>query len=385
LSQHLLRTTPGRWLPTAVACLLAAYTSILLLASPFTQTVFGRGSGPLPLGDFGSFYASGQAAGQGLDPFDVYPLTMDANLGRGQGAAVNLNAPFSVVLFQLMAIFDPQSARLGWFVATLAACAVMVVVLLRTNPITRRPLQFIWPFAMAGFWETINLGQIYGLLALLTTGAWLLLERRPLMAGVLLGAVIAVKPNFAVWPLLLALVVWRRAALAALLSAAVFGCIPMVMYGPGVYGQWLSALRLEGPNSQVSNAALSGLMTRFGAPQLALPIAALGLAALGWWVWTRRPNATDTNAIAVLGLLLCSPLAWVGYTMFLLPVFLGRRWSPSLALAAALLWLPRLPLQQLVDATPVLESTVGSVYSVAWILALWSVVAGIRRENARAG
>ena len=38
--------------------------SILLLASPFTQGLTGVGTASLPLGDFGSFYASGQAAGQ---------------------------------------------------------------------------------------------------------------------------------------------------------------------------------------------------------------------------------------------------------------------------------------------------------------------------------
>ena len=172
-----MRISPGRWLPTAGVCLLAAYTSILFIASPFTERLLGTGTDPLPLGDFGSFYASGLAASQGRDPFDVYPLTMDASLGRGHGAAVNLNAPFSVVLFQVMTVFDPESARLGWFVATLAACGLMVVLLVRANPTNRGPLHFIWPFAMAGFWETINLGQVYAFLALLTTGAWLLLER----------------------------------------------------------------------------------------------------------------------------------------------------------------------------------------------------------------
>ena len=86
---------------------LAAYTSILFVASPFTGRLLGTWTDLLPLGDFGSFYASGLAASQSLDPFNVYPLTMDANLGRGHGAAVNLNAPFSVVLFQAMTVFDP--------------------------------------------------------------------------------------------------------------------------------------------------------------------------------------------------------------------------------------------------------------------------------------
>jgi hypothetical protein len=61
-----------------VTCLLAGYAAGLLLGNPFL------GELP-PLGDFGSFYASGQAAAAGLDPYAVYALTMNG--------AVNLNAP----------------------------------------------------------------------------------------------------------------------------------------------------------------------------------------------------------------------------------------------------------------------------------------------------
>jgi len=144
----------SRWSARIVIVLLAVYGCALLLASPFAAALLGSPSGPVPLGDFGSFYASGEAARQGLDPFGVYPLTLDANLGQGSGAAANLSAPFSVVLFQFMSAFDPQSARLGWFVASLAAFGLSVGLLARSNW-RIRSLHIVWPFAMAGFWETL--------------------------------------------------------------------------------------------------------------------------------------------------------------------------------------------------------------------------------------
>jgi hypothetical protein len=181
---------------------------------------------------------------------------------------------------------------------------------------------------------------------------------------------------------LLFLIAQRRAALSALLSAAVFACIPIVLYGARVYAQWFSAVRLEGPNPQVGNAALSGLLSRLGAPGLTVPAAALGLALLAWWVWRRQPSVTTTSAAALVALLLFSPLAWVGYTVFLLPLLVVRRWTQALALAAALLFLPRRPLQELVDASPLVQLTLGSVYTLALILLLWSVLARWRSAHA---
>jgi hypothetical protein len=63
------------------ACLLGAYAAASLFAVMVALNLSGASAEGVPLADFGSFYASGQAAGQGLDPYEVYPLTMDAHLG----------------------------------------------------------------------------------------------------------------------------------------------------------------------------------------------------------------------------------------------------------------------------------------------------------------
>jgi hypothetical protein len=371
-----LLATARRSVLLGVVGLMAALWTVLFAGSPFTLALLGRSTGSVPLGDFGSFYASGQAAAQGLDPFDVYPLTMDANLGRGHGAAVNLNAPLSVVLFQPLAGLDVSAARLGWFVATLVAYAVMVISLWRAYPAVRAPFYVLWPLAMAGFWDTVNLGQVYVFLALPTTIAWLLLARRPAAAGLLLGAVVAIKPNFLIWPLLLLLSGERRASLVAFASAAVFALLPVALYGPRVYAEWLAAVTQAGVNPEVANASIGGALARLGAPpQLGVAASGLVLIAAGAWVWTHRPTFATTSGIAIVVLLLCSPLAWVGYSTFLLPLVFERRMTYTLGLGALLLCIPRLVLEDWASVSPLLRMSVGSAYLIAWGLVLYQYLA----------
>lgn len=374
----------GGALRVGLACLLAGYATLLFVYSPFTRALVNGSADGVPLGDFGSFFASGQAASQGLDPFGVYPLTMGASSGA---AAANLNAPLSVVVFQALTPFDPATAREAWFVATLLAFVATLGLLLRAYPTSRGLLQVAWPFAAAAFWETIDLGQVYAFLALISTVAWLLLGRqRPVLAGVAIGFVVAFKPNFVVWPILLWLSGARRAAAASLAAATGFGLVPLALYGPRVYAEWFAAVRADAINPQVANASLAGLLTRLGAPPtVALAAAGIGLLALALWIWRRRPPAATTSALGLLGALLCSPLAWVGYGLFLLPIARGARTSWWLALGVALACLPRRPLQEWSDASALVRFTLGSAYTVAWAVLGANVVWAWASRHARPG
>jgi hypothetical protein len=371
----------GRWARVATACVLAGYATVLLVNSPFTLSLLSWSLDYVPLADFGSFYASAQAGGRGLDPFDVYPLTMGAHLGRGTGAAVNLNAPLSVLLFQPLTLFDPRAARLGWFVATMVAYAATVGLLAARYPLSRDPLRLSWPFALAGFWETVNLGQVYVFLALLSTLAWLMLRRTPIAAGALIGLIAAFKPNFLIWPIVLLLGGHRRVGLAGLAASAIFGLLPALVYGARIYAQWLSAIRLEQVNPQTANASIDGLLARVGAPQwLALAAGAATLIAVSVWAWRRGGSVWQTSGGALVGLLLGSPVAWVGYTVFLLPVFALTRQTLAIVVAAALLCIPRLALQS-ADTASWVGLTIGSSYSVAWLLLAYDLRHLSRRER----
>jgi hypothetical protein len=351
-----------------LAGVLATYAMGLLVWSSVTL----QAGGLRTLGDFGSFYASGQAAGRGLDPYDVYPLTMDAALGRGTGAAINLNAPTSLLVFQPLSLFDPAQARLFWFAATLVAYGVMLGLLIWQYPTLRKPLALAWALAITALLETVELGQVYTCLALLACAGTLLLSRgRGIAGGALVGFVVAFKPNFLVWPVMLWLGGHRREAVLTGLWAAVFSAIPALTYGPGVYGQWLATLRLEGMNSQVANASLPGMLVRDGLPDA--PSVLVGAALIGGvavWIWRARPSITSCSGAALASLLLGSPLAWVGYSLFLLPSVARLGFGRAMLVAALLLCIPRLPLQGLSDASGVARITLGAAFSVAWLLIL---------------
>jgi alpha-1,2-mannosyltransferase len=365
-----------RWALPLLACVIGAYAAATLVYNPLTASLVSGPADSVPLADFGSFYASGEAARRGLDPYEVYPLTLDAALGRGTGAAVNLNAPISLPLFQVVSVLQPAPARLDWLLATCAAYLATVGLLMWAYPSFRGPLTLAWALALTGFIETVLLGQVYALLALVSTAAWvLLMRRRWSAAGGLIGLTVAFKPNFVVWPVLLLVAGYRRAGLVSLAAAGAIGCVPMVLYGPRVYFDWLEALRLEQVNPQVANASVDGMLARDGAPPLVAVAAGLVLlATIAVLVWRRQPDTEATSGLALLALLLGSPLAWVGYTLFLLPLIARARMTLWIVAACALLCIPRLLLQDLADASLVMRITVGGAYSVAWLILLWRIV-----------
>jgi hypothetical protein len=367
------RTAVPRVVSTVLACAVAVWAGLLLTVNPLTSSLFGADSATVPMADFGSFWASGQAATQGLNPYAVYPLTLDASLGPGTGAAVNLNPPISLPLFEMLSRLDPVTARRWWLIGTLLAYAATVGLLMRSCPRFRGPLAIAWALAFTPFVETLLLGQVYVFVAFLATLAWLgLQQRRLILAGALIGFVVAFKPMFVVWPLFLLIGGYRRAGVVGLIAAIASGLIPAARYGPGSYAQWLEAIRADAVNPQVANASLAAMLVRLGmAPTLALGVGAVLVVGIGAWVWLRRPSIAATSDVALLGALIGSPLAWVGYGVFLLPVF-ARNWSSAVAVvaAAAMLCVPRLVLQGWADGSTLLSATIGSTYCVACLLLL---------------
>lgn len=324
------------------------------------------------LGDFGSFYEAGRAATRREDPYGVYPLTYFAAAGPA-AAARNLNAPFSVLLFEPLTLLEPVTAARLWNVAALLAYLAAVLLLHAAYAETRAPWRLVWALGISSLWGTLALGQIYTFLALGVTGAWLLLQRgRDREAGFLIGAIVAIKPNFVVWPLLLLFARHRRAALFALSASAAFGLLPVLQLGPLVYVQWLTVVRANAPSAEVTNGALSGLFARMGLPAwFDLVVAAALLIGAALWAWRVRPSPVVGSAAALTATLLASPVTWTGYALLVVPIFFAHRWNLLLGIAAAILLVPigsvLLPLS---SVSPVSQVIVGSSYTWDWLLLL---------------
>lgn len=345
----------------------------------------------LPTGelrDYGSFVASGRAAARGQNPYGIHPLTYHVVLPAFEVWNPNLNPPVSVPVFTLFDRVDPQQGFRRWWIVSLLSYAAAVLLLTRRYGAGRSWLLPLWAMALAGVWDTLALGQIYLPLVLAATGSWLLLERgRALAAGLLLGVVVAVKPNFAVWPLLLLVAGHWRPALAAAAAAAAISTVPLLIHGTAIYRQWIElVLSDSGRAAFLTNASLPGLAQRVGSSgSTALLLSAAVLVALAAWAMRRRPSPLWASAFGIVGGIVASPIAWVHYTLFLLPVFFWLHMSGPLLVSAALLVVPVPLMLRLLDAPLWQQLTGGSVYNWGVLCCVTGLAMARTRTAVRGG
>ena len=96
----------------------------------------------------------------------------------------------------------------------------------------------------------LYLGQIYTPLVLACIVAWLRLEKGDyLVAGIMIGLLISMKPNFAVWPVLLFLAGHRMPSVVTIATAVVIAAVPLVIFGPGIHLDWLHLVATDGGRS----------------------------------------------------------------------------------------------------------------------------------------
>ncbi len=162
----------------------------------------------------------------------------------------------------------------------------------------------------------------------------LLLGRRDVSAGALLGAVCAVKPTLI--PVVLALVVLRRgrALLAAAVSGAVLTALGLLTVPDrDVFFTGVLPLLARGNRDELApfNRSIHGAAIELGLPawlDAALRVAAFAVAC--WVAWRRRsgPMAPlEVVPLLMLGTLLASSFTWANYGIYLLPLLVtaGRR------------------------------------------------------------
>src|SRR5688572_12031820 len=169
---QLLDRRPG--LPRAghnapsVQDVVLAILAILVIISEYQRTRPGAW-----LWDFGSFVESGRAAREGLNPYGVYPLTFRVVLPGFEAWNPNLNPPVSALLFQFFGLAEPHLMFRVWYWISLVLYAATVALLCLRFRDAPRLVLAIWALALAGFWDTLLLGQIYVPLVLVGVAGWL--------------------------------------------------------------------------------------------------------------------------------------------------------------------------------------------------------------------
>jgi hypothetical protein len=285
--------------------------------------------------DFDTFWHSAVALVGGTDIYET-PAKL-----------TNLNPPLLTLLLVPFAGLDALTGYRVFAVFTLLVVVGAVLAVARELRLTRpaTTLAVLAVLASSPLHGTLVLGQIYPLLLAGLVAGWIAERRgRPVLAAVLYGVTVALKPSLA--PLLLLPAVQRRwrPFRAGIAGAAVATLLGVLAAGPSSAFAWLRIAVSEPVPDTVDNASLPGLAVRFGVPSVLGAL--LGAAVLvGTLVWMGRhreridPAGTAPWAVLAAGLLF-SPIAWHNYLMLLWPgvlllVPLGLGGVAAAALAVA--------------------------------------------------
>lgn len=205
--------------------------------------------------------------------------------------------------------------------------------------------QALWALAgFSGVWDNLLTGQNGFLTAAIAGGSLLLLDKRPVIAGILAG-VLSIKPQLAVlFPLAFMASKSWKALLAAAFSSVLSIFLASAILGFDSLGSWLHSLNLARAFLEVGGEKYWMRMpTIFASAHLlgaSVPLSyflhlvvSCVVAASVWLVWKRSQDPLLRNAVLVAGTLLISPyiliydLTWLALPMAWLARFsMERGW-----------------------------------------------------------
>ena len=329
----------GNWLDAArvrrvaVACLLLYIIMIGLLFATANGTIDYKGR---PLGtDFSQVWTAGTMVwdGRAAEVWN-WPSHFAVQREFHRSASVDLYGwhyppPFLLVA-ALLATVPYLAALFLWQAATLVPLACLAQRYLGRRDgwlfVAAAPVSFI----------CIAHGHNGFLTALLLGGGLILLDKRPLAAGLLLGCLVY-KPQFALLIPLLLLVTWQwRAIFGAALSSVALIAVTYAIWGWPVWQAFLDSLPLT--RAVVIEQGSTGwekIMSPFSAVrswgmavgpaylvQGAASAAAIGAAL--WLAWTGRPGLR--NAAATAAVLIATPYV-LDYDFVVLLLGIGFLWK----------------------------------------------------------
>lgn len=332
--------------------------------------------------DFGLFVASGLSLRAGENPYVIDPRLVP----ELENYEPMLSAPAILPYASLLSTIDPLSGiRLVIIFSTLFY-VLICLVLLRRVPAERRLIGAAWLVTIDCFWTTLHEGQIEVFLAVAVVAAWLLLPRHPTAAGLAFGLVIGIKPNLALWTVMLLAAGYRAPVVTSAVSAGLVGAVPAIFYGQSVYREWLTyALQGDHPSYWFSfNGALPAAFARVGLPTVGTIISAAIVAGLVLLVRARRPPIQQVSELAVITSIFASPIAWSAYLLLVLPTFTRPRLSPFFLAAGAVMCVPLWDLFPLFPV-PTALSIIGILTPVAYALLLVGSVFQIWETTRRVG
>jgi hypothetical protein len=345
---------PWRALGVASLVLLTVYATVLVMAARQGLWIIDA-HGALARSDFSEFWAAGRMAlsGRAVEVYDWPSLRGFLN-AHAAGAFAKGSLPFFYPPFLLL-LLAPLMAAPPVVAAALWLGGSYVAYLFAVRSITSRPVVVLAAAAAPAAFLVVSFGQNGCLSAALLAGGLALLNRRPLLAGVLIGA-LAYKPQLGLLLPVVLIVTGRwRAILAAAATIGALSLASGLVFGWGVFAAFLAAAHVSpghvpaiGLQSPAKLQSVYGLALTLGASTplaWGLQLAAVsGAVAFNSVLWrSGAPYASKAAALSA-SVLLVTPYSGV-YDLavlvpgmaFLLAGSFRLGWAGALALLVAYL------------------------------------------------
>ncbi|HEX4020907.1 MAG TPA: glycosyltransferase family 87 protein [Acidobacteriaceae bacterium] len=324
---------------------------------------------------FGTYWESGHAAAHGLNPYAAYPHTFRFHPTPGDPRLftdLNLSPPCVLPLLQILSHLSIDHFRVVASLASWFLFALTAGLLLWHHP-SMQKRQILWLLLSVAVCDTLTLGQIYAIFFLLAALAWISLSmHREWTAAIAIGLLLAMRPTLLFWPVFLYCAGQHRLARRAMAVACIASAYPVLLYGTGVYREWVAALAHDAHGAIAANIAIIPFFSRVGLSSLGVVLAVALATALAWFCSKRKLDAESASALALGAWLLCSPLSWINYTLIAAPWFIARRWTVLANIAAALLAIPMIIPARLSSGST-LHMVIGSgIYFIPVWLILWT-------------
>jgi hypothetical protein len=212
----------------------------------------------------------------------------------------------------------------------------------------------------------------------LAIGVWIFTENRySKLAGIMLGTIIAIKPNFIFWLLLLGVAGQITTILSAAVTVLVLSLLPIAFFGPQIYQQWLTALS-NYPSIGLliaGNSSLQSLTAWFGSAIPGLVLSVFLVIVSVNLAYHSKYIPSKANTLGIVGSLLISPFSWAGYTILTLPILLSKpRWNRWHLLAAIALSFPYLLILYLFQQSLFSSILFGWLYGWGLLLILLDLI-----------
>ncbi len=269
--------------------------------------------------DFVSFYAAGTLADSGTPALAYDHAAHLAAEERVTGAGIEYQFFNYPPVFILLCAALPILPYLAAFVVFETATLILYLLVASRILDDRSGTAFVALLAFPIVFWNFGLGQNAFLTAGLFGAATLAIDRRPIVAGLLFGA-LCYKPQFGVVvPLALVAAGQWRAFAAAALSAAALVLASLALFGAGTWHAFFVAFGASQAMYGSGRILFAGMANAFGAARLlgagvalscalqaAASLVAAGVAVV---VWRRRLSLPTRAATLAAATIVAAPLA----------------------------------------------------------------------------